>query len=239
MPYPNFLIRFDAPSGAVFYFNQVSQKDINSKTDIYVSGWGLCGDIFLSYLSLEASSRSFLVVDSYYTSSFNDDLDIAFDHFRIRGDFFTFHGMSMGGYLVMDYLHKQRQYNPETYLYGVRPSYPDSVIKKLKKMVQRDYKRALIWFYDQLFHKSISMDFFKEEYMESYLSFFDSERLINDLDFLGAQRLNAEMINLFKELHFVHGKHDKIAPLEELEAFGKDLNLNIEVVENNGHLLDF
>ncbi len=82
----------------------------------------------------------------------------------------------MGGYLVLDYLHQHQQYNSETYLYGLRPSYPDSVITKLKKMVQRDYKRALTWFYDQLFHKSISMDFFREEYMDLYLSFL----ILND-----------------------------------------------------------
>ena len=83
------------------------------------------------------------------------------------------------------------------------------------------------------------MDFFKDEYIESYLSFFDSERLEKGLDYLGDQQLDSTMISLFKGLHFVHGKHDKIAPLEELLVFGKELKLDIEIVEDNGHLLDF
>ena len=104
MPYPNFLTRFETPSGAVFYFNLGAQESGKSKCDVYVSGWGLCGDVFLSYLSLEASSRSFLVVDSYHTSSFNLDLKIALEHFSVESATLTFHGMSMGGYLVLDYL---------------------------------------------------------------------------------------------------------------------------------------
>ena len=152
--------RFDDPSGTVFYFNQGSQEPEQLTCDVYIPGWALCGDIFLSYLSLEASSRSFLVVDSYDMSSFNGDLKLALEHFGVGTAAFTFHGMSMGGYVVLDYLHQQQQYHSETYLYGIRPSYPDAVIKKLKKMVQRDKNRALTWFYEQLFHKSISMDFF-------------------------------------------------------------------------------
>jgi hypothetical protein len=87
------------------------------------------------------------------------------------------------------------------------------------------------------------MDFFRGEYMDQYMAFFDSERLLRDLMYLESQKLDSELLGLFQNLHFVHGEHDKIAPLDELLSLTKEIELEIEldveVVENNGHLLNF
>jgi pimeloyl-ACP methyl ester carboxylesterase len=78
---------------------------------------------------------------------------------------------------------------------------------------------------------------FKQTLQKVYLEKFNREPLLSSLAKLENSALDSRALAEIKNLTFIHGQDDKIAPVEEIKEFAKTLpQAHCHLIENCGHL---
>lgn len=142
-------------------------------------------------------------------------------------------GWSQGAYAAADFTIGNSQIVEQLLLVSARPSYPKASIEQIKQMLRKNKQAYLISFYKQCFCSAEKEQFswFKKNLMNDYLEKFELDDLLAGLDRLSKQKLDFAKLKTIKNLKFIHGEEDKIAPLAELPQ-----DLPLQVLPQTGHL---
>ena len=148
-------------------------------------------------------------------------------------------GWSQGAFLACDFAQKNPDLINETILVSVRRKYEKDGLENIKRYLQKNKTAYLYKFYKECFSKEESdhSGWFKREYLKDYLEGMRSEDLIMGLDRIADAEINPQLLRGLPKVKLVHGKEDKIAPLEEVTEIKKALpEARLITFENTGHL---
>jgi len=143
-------------------------------------------------------------------------------------------GFSMGAFLAAEFSSRYPQRVKELNLLGSRLQYEAQDLGKIKIGIKENKKAWLYRFYRNCFSANQEAAYisFKGSLLKEYID-ADLNGLINGLDYLARQKLEAEKL---KKVRFFHGTEDKIAPISE--ALEINLGLKAEFIRlQAGHFL--
>lgn len=125
-------------------------------------------------------------------------------------------GWSMGGFIASDFLSRHRERIDEIIFIAIRQSYEKETLEEIKSYLKRSRKTYLYKFYRDCFSKKEeeALSWFKRNLLRSYLGQMDLDLLLEGLDYLSSAQLRLRELKRLK-IKFIHGKVDKIAPIEE------------------------
>lgn len=127
-------------------------------------------------------------------------------------------GFSMGGFLAAQFAATHPHLVESVTLIGVRKNYPDKEISMVKGYLNRSKEAYMNTFYRACFNTETGYLKFKKTLLSQPQPPFKRDYLIEMLTYLGELTLAPELLKKIPHLHFIHGLHDTIAPLSEVEA---------------------
>lgn len=209
-----------------------TKTDPSNSTLVLVNGWATDSRIFGPLLP-ELSGA--LAMDAS-PSDFEARLlklmaEKALGHISIMG-------WSIGGYLAADFAVKYPHRVDTLFLLGVRNKYPAEQIALVRRMVERSAKAYLSRFYIECFspNEGDAYQWFKETLLNDYLAKFESKDLLIGLDYLARAEIIPDKLAHVKNVRFVHGSNDRIAPVADVICLKPQLPRHEFVcIENAGH----
>ena len=210
-------------------------KDRGFKETIcLVPGWAIKGDIFFQF----DIPYNYLILDHLNQDDFCTILNEELKHRYL--DKIHLLGFSMGGYFVVDYANSFPEKVDRVLLQSVRPFYPKKYILGIKRLLRRSKEDFLIKFYLQFFLDEHDFLLFKRYCFDRYLQDFSIHYLNDQLDILAECKLDYNMIQTINKCVFLHGIHDQIAPLGELQSFlGNMSSQSLKLFDNSHFFHDF
>jgi pimeloyl-ACP methyl ester carboxylesterase len=87
----------------------------------------------------------------------------------------------------------------------------------MKNYILKNKAACLYSFYKNCFCKDEKNNYrwFKNTLLKNYLNNMSTQKLTRSLDYLGKVEIHARDIKKIKNIRLVHGKEDKIAPIDE------------------------
>ena len=179
--------------------------------------------------------------------SFNYLLPMNFSPSRFEKDFLRFlrknniknismFGWSLGGFVAADFSSRHKDRIDELILVAIRKKYRPEEIEFVRQYLIRDRQRYLNRFYMQCFSEKRYMDWFKKNLFKDYSRRFSLDYLLQTLEYLKYAEIKADMLKGIKRLKIIHGKLDRIAPLQEAIDIKDSLRYaKLLLIEDAGH----
>lgn len=148
-------------------------------------------------------------------------------------------GWSHGGFKVCDFACKNSEMVEKIILVSMRRRYESESLEPIKGYLKKNRKAYLYSFYKECFCENEKEDYkwFKKVLSKDYLSQMSLEYLLGSLEALGRANLDIESLKKMKKVTIVHGKEDKIAPIEEALQLAKELSCSrFMSFDQSGHL---
>jgi len=145
-------------------------------------------------------------------------------------------GWSLGGFSAAEFYSLYPKSVDKLILAGVRMKYDNITLAGVREGVARSLRGYLYAFYDKCFSSKEDMRWFKRELFGEYVSGFDKERLLSDLDYIKDFSFDITGLRKSGSVRIVHGDGDLIAPLESAAELKRRLpRAGFSVVEGAGH----
>jgi pimeloyl-ACP methyl ester carboxylesterase len=199
-----------------------------TETLLLIPGWATDHRIFRP-LDLEFN---YLAPVSFSPRDFQEGLLSALRRHRL--DRVAVLGWSLGGCLALEFAraHPERVMNGALFAVGMREQYGKEAVEGIKGRLARNKAAYLRRFYEACFSagEREARDWFERELLESYLDQMELAPLLAGLDYLvSASPADAKA-------GFIHGREDRIAPVEEMLAMKERLpGLRLVCMERAGH----
>lgn len=203
-----------------------------SKTLVLIAGWATDYRIF-NTLNLEFN---YLIAHRPSPFNFSEELLGILKENNLKK--ISLFGWSMGGFLAFDFATKYPEKIEELILVSVRRQYEKESIERIKTSLRKNRQGYLYKFYQDCFSEREKEAFFwfKENLFKSYLREMKTDLLLEGLDYLLRARIGHELLKGLG-LRFIHGKLDKIAPIEEIFQLTKSLpKARFISLQDRGHL---
>jgi len=210
-------------------FDHIDRGEV--RTLVLIPGWASDSRIF-GTLNL---SYNYLIPKDFLPINFKSDLLAAIEERKI-GKVSLF-GWSLGGFLAQGFAMEYPDLVDNLILVSVRKGYKKEELFEIRKNLERSKEGYLYKFYSHSFYNPDNLSIFKRGLLRSYLKAFSLEELLDSLDYLGNQRIDTVLLNSLKDIKIVHGRHDRIAPVEEaIEIAHMVEGAELKIVENSGHI---
>jgi len=199
-----------------------------AETLLLVPGWATDHRIFAP-LDLEFN---YLVPVSCSPRDFQESLLSALRRHRL--DRVAMLGWSLGGYLALEFAraHPERVMAGALFAVGMRERYDAAAIEAIKGRLARNKAAYLRRFYGACFSagEREARDWFERELLGSYLDQMELDSLMAGLDYLASASLPDV------QARFIHGREDRIAPIEEMLAMEERRpGASLTCIEGAGH----
>ncbi len=199
-----------------------------AETLLLVPGWATDHRIFRP-LDLEFN---YLAAVAFSPRNFQQGLLSALRRHRL--DRVAVLGWSLGGYLALEFArqHPERVLQGALFAVGLRERYEPETIEAIKGRLARNKAAYLRRFYEACFSpgEREARGWFERELLKSYLELMEPEALLAGLDYL------ASASPADAKARFIHGREDRIAPVEEMLAMKERLpGVRLVCMENAGH----
>lgn len=200
-----------------------------SETWVYVPGWSTDGRLFDTC----DKGRNRLVVDRFQPESFVADLKGFLD--RSELSFVHFYGVSMGAFLVTDFVMTFPEMVGECVLVGLRPHYPEAEINKIIALFKRSPAAFLTSFYKSCFPNPEDYRSFMRRCGSAYVANPNTTQCLAGLGYLSRVSWSPDDWPVTIPLQVCHGTEDRIAPFSEISDLmvGDD---RLRGVDGQGHL---
>lgn len=142
-------------------------------------------------------------------------------------------GWSLGGFAAVEFANAYPELVSRLALVGIRRGYSTDEIEQSKAELAHNRAGFLEDFYRRNFLPAQRRDWpvFKAELMDAYIGEFKLDELLSGLDYLSASRIEKKALGVRPSL-IVHGRHDVVAPLEDIVSLaGSD----VRIIENASH----
>lgn len=147
-------------------------------------------------------------------------------------------GWSLGGFAAAEFASKHANLVDELILISIRKKYGDEELAEAKKLLRENKKAYLYKFYNRCFFRKENMRWFTTNLLRHYCGTFDTDYLLDLLDYLGYARITRELLEPVNKITIIHGERDKIAPIQEAiditSALGR---VKFIPVKDAGHML--
>ncbi|MDP2767625.1 MAG: alpha/beta hydrolase [Candidatus Methanoperedens sp.] len=200
---------------------------------VLIPGWATDWRIF-DGLDLD---YNYLLPTKLYTSDFNRQLLSRMDQLKINKA--SVFGFSLGGFLATEFACAYPDKIAKLILAGVRKCYDLQLLENIKRQIQSDRRPWLYKFYLNCFSKADTggREWFRKNLLKEYLDKFNSDELIQGLDYLASYPLNLEILKRIEDLSIFHGSDDLIAPVKEVLEIKADLpQAKFTLLADRGHL---
>lgn len=201
-------------------------------TLLLIPGWATDYRIF-GRLELDFN---YLMPVEFSPLNFEERLESALKNEGLDG--ISILGWSMGGFMASDFISAYPGAAKEAALVGVRRSYEEDKIERVKAYLRKNKRAFLYRFYCECFsnNETEALSWFKENLMKDYLLNMNLDSLLEDLDYLLKARIELGKAEGIK-LTFIHGQEDRIAPIEEAMELKKHLpGAEFISVKRAGHM---
>ena len=180
-------------------------------TWVYVPGWALDGRLF-EEIDLGGGR---VVVSSYVVETFVQDL-YAFlaSHALSRVSLF---GVSLGGFLVTDFVKRYPHRVDRCVLVGMKPSYDESVIEGIRRMMARSSGAYLKSFYRACFVTTVAYDRFMKRCGLDLVQTHDVMHCLEGLGYLSRVMWSLALWPSSVPVCVVQGVEDGVAPLSDMQ----------------------
>lgn len=146
-------------------------------------------------------------------------------------------GWSMGGFVAAEFASRHSGLISKLTLVSIRARYSIDDIERIKKYITRSKKAYLNKFYAECFYDRENMTWFRNRLLVDYLKGFDTGYLLDTLEYLKTANINAKLLNGIKKIKIIHGKCDKIVPLDEAISVSKKFKkVEFLPLDNVGHI---
>jgi len=201
------------------------------KSLVLIPGWASDYRIF-STLDLRFN---YLLAADCSLDDFDEKLSKAVSEYGLKK--ISLLGWSLGGFLAVDFSLKYKKLIDELILVSIRKSYNPDKISEIKFLLKKSKKAYLYSFYRDCFYKKEDLIWFKDNLLKSYYQELDLNRLLRGLDYLEKVDLKPEDLSSFDKLHIIHGKLDKIAPIDDaIDIKDKLAKIKFTCLGNTGHV---
>tara|TARA_B100000315_G_C14490383_1_gene547305 strand:+ start:401 stop:1078 length:678 start_codon:yes stop_codon:yes gene_type:complete len=197
---------------------------------VLIYGWAMDERIF-STLDL---NFNYILPLSSIKNSFEKDL---FDYLN-ENDFkdVSLLGWSLGSFLAVNFATQYQDLVDQVYLISIREKYDEDKIGQIKEMLKENKKAYLYSFYSECLNDCGAINWFKKNLLKTYIKDFSLESLLKGLDFLKELSLDKEKLLKVKKLKIINGSLDRIAPLDEVLRWRKELGeVKFTVIDGCGH----
>jgi pimeloyl-ACP methyl ester carboxylesterase len=200
-------------------------------TMLLIPGWATDYRIF-NALNI---NYNYLLPVEFSPSIFCEDLLAAMEANGIKK--ISVLGWSMGGFIACDILSKYRDRVNEVIFVGVRRRYEKANNEKIKILLIKDRKAFLYKFYnDCISVDSEAYKWFRAYLLKDYLESMKLDYLLDELDYLSEHQIEPKYLEGVK-VTFVHGRKDRIAPIEEAMVLKEALpQARFISIEDAGHI---
>jgi pimeloyl-ACP methyl ester carboxylesterase len=144
-------------------------------------------------------------------------------------------GFSMGGFLAIDFAKENPTFVDNLFLLGIRNKYDAKNIDFIKKLLIRNKAAYLLKFYQSCFNDKQSFLEFKKALFNEYINNFSLDFLLETLDYLSSTNASAIKLKNTNTI-FIHGKDDKVAPLNEVTNISQSLPTSKLITLETGHM---
>ncbi|MFH1753034.1 MAG: alpha/beta hydrolase [Candidatus Omnitrophota bacterium] len=209
-------------------FDYIDRKA--ARTIVLIPGWASDARIF-DGIDLD---YNYLIPKKFTHHDFKESLLAAIEDKKIKK--VSLFGWSLGGFLAQEFAIDHPGLVDSLIMIGIREKYRTEEISKLRKTLERSKAACLYKFYLQCFHDPGKLSVFKKGLFKNYLNEFSLEGLLDSLEYIGNARPDTEHLKGLREVIMIHGRHDRIAPVEEAIAIaGRMKGAQLRIVENSGH----
>ncbi|MBU0895916.1 MAG: alpha/beta hydrolase [Candidatus Omnitrophica bacterium] len=200
-------------------------------TMLLIPGWATDYRIF-NNLNIK---YNYLLPVEFSPFMFSEDLLAAMKENGIKK--ISILGWSMGGFIACDIVSKYRDCVDEVIFVGVRRRYEKANNEKIKILLNKDRKAFLYKFYnDCISADSEAYKWFRAHLLKDYLESMPLDYLLGELDYLSEHQIEPKYLEGLKVI-FVHGRKDRIAPIEEAMALKEALpQARFISIEGAGHI---
>ncbi len=199
---------------------------------LFIPGWAADHRIFGS-ADIRANCLMCVKFSPFY---FEEGLIDAIDRYAIKK--ISIIGWSMGGFIACGLLSKFKDLVDDITLIGVREKYAMDEIENTRAYIGKNRAAFLYKFYNGCFspREGKELSWFKKELMKSYLNDMGEQALYEGLDYLAATQIRPQLLKGAR-VRFIHGKEDRIAPIQEARSLRDDLpGSEMIAVEDAGHM---
>ena len=204
------------------------EKNVD-QTWVYVSGWGICGDV---YEDIHLGGNR-LVVTAYTPDSFVQDL---FEFLNQKNlEKVCFFANSLGAFLVTDFVLSYPELVERCIFLGLRPRYNREELFQIDEMIHRSLRAFLRSFYRQCFVNLDAFNLFMSKLKDGRLSFVDLSAAQSGLAYLKEARWCPKRWPTEVSLQVVHGTLDDVSPYQEMSEIMFEDNRFL-TLEGQGHL---
>ncbi|MGA1868487.1 MAG: alpha/beta fold hydrolase [bacterium] len=202
-----------------------------TKTLIFFPGWGFNASIFYP-------------IDLHYNYLFIKD-PLVPDIKHIIANYvnekkieqISLFGWSMGCYPALGCADAFLQKIETIFLISARCQFPTSELTNARNNLKRNAHAYLYSFYKECFYpQQKAFKWFKKTLLPVYRHEISTAYLLEGLDYLAGASLLTDHLNN-KMIHFIHGKEDRIADVNEIERFCSTLpQARLSVLNKCGHI---
>ena len=196
---------------------------------ILVPGWSMDDSLFELY----DLSMNRILISSYDVLTFSEDLNKFLSQHQIKK--VNCLGVSLGGYLVTEFVKQYSKLVNKCVLLGVKPSYDSSEIDMIRLMMNRSAKAYLSKFYKSCFVDTNAYSLFMRQCGDRYVSNINLDQCLSGLTYLSSVSwlLRDWPSDVF--LRVLHGTHDLIAPFSDIQKEMKK-DSRLYPLKDCGHL---
>ena len=146
-------------------------------------------------------------------------------------------GWSLGGFMASDFAARYPELVDRLILISIRDSYTKEEISHIKDYLRKNKRGYLYKFYTSCFSKDDDISWFRKNLLKEYCEMFNLDYLISTLDYLADRRIDTGPLREIERIEFIHGEHDKIAPIKEARQVLTRLpQAKFIRIENAGHM---
>ena len=194
-------------------------------------GWGFDFKVF----PLEGFSCNLLVPREPVPGDFPGLFPQVLEKFGIQ-EKVSVMGWSLGGHLAAKAARSHGDLIKKVLLVSVRKNYPEKMITDLKSQVLENRERALKKFYLSAFHPhKEAYRAFSKRHLPRLLRLWSKADLLKGLDLLLQHPIYPCDLGTVMVL-VIHGRHDVVAPVEEMPALSSSAGIKTVILKNQGHL---
>jgi len=197
----------------------------------FIPGWGFDGRVFAN---LDLPYNYYFFDDADITK-FEDELKKILPENNIER--ISIFGWSQGAFEACNFASKNPGIVEEIILVSVRKRYEKENLNYIKKHILKNRTAFMCKFYRQCFCAEDQYSWFKIALLKDYLDKMSTEMLVEGLDWLGQVEIRPELLKGLKCIKIIHGKEDKVAPVEEAVWIANSLpQAELITFEEAGHL---
>jgi len=198
---------------------------------VLIPGWASDYRIF-STLDLRFN---YLIPLHFSPFTFTKDILVALKKNNIAK--ISLFGWSLGAFVAKEFALGYTNLVDEVILIGIRKRYKTENLKDIREHLRKSKRGYLYKFYTQCFSRKEEMGWFRENLLKVYCEKLSLDDLLKGLDYLENTEMKPELLNGIEKVTIIHGKDDRIAPIQEAIDIKEKLpRARFVCIKNAGHI---